>query len=60
MRPLTLVSCAVALLTPVAAVAATPRTAPAAPAAASPVTQDARCLMIMGALTGAKDQSTAM
>jgi hypothetical protein len=49
--------CAAALLAPAAANAA-----PAAPSAAAPngVVQDARCLMIMGALTSSKDQSVAM
>jgi hypothetical protein len=56
MRPLTVVSCAAALFIPAAAAAATSSTA----AAPSGVTQDARCLMIMGALTGSKDQNAAM
>lgn len=57
MRPFTLAASVAMLLLPVAAAAA-----PSSPtaAAASPVTQDARCLMVMGALTSAKDQNTAM
>jgi hypothetical protein len=51
MRPLTLAVCATALFSPVGALAAAP--------APNGVTADARCLMTMATLTGAKDPNTA-
>lgn len=56
MRPFTLAIFGAALLTPAAAAAATA----AAPPAASPALQDARCLMVMGALSASQDQNTAI
>jgi hypothetical protein len=52
MRPITLLAFAATAFLPLAAAAATP-------AAPTGVAEDARCLMIMGTLTGSKDQGAA-